>query len=113
MPMLSSYHTTRPPAVRRRRPGKPPSLAALALLGVALFAMALPIVGPLDDHHFAERTHTHQHIYLDGRPAAHRHIYERPGHHRHRHLAPGALAGNAGAYRPAPGLAMAPPIPSF
>ena len=98
MPMLSSYHTSRPPAARRRqRVGKPPSLAALALLGVALFAMALPIVGPLDDHHFAERTHTHQHIYLDGRPAAHRHIYERPGHHRHRHLAPGALAGNAGA----------------
>ena len=98
MPMLSSYHTTRPPAAaRRQRPGKPPSLAALALLGVALFAMALPIVGPLDDHHFAERTHTHQHIYLDGRPAAHRHIYERRGHHLHRHLTPGALAGNAGA----------------
>ena len=97
MPMLSLYRTPRPPAARRQRAGKPPSLAALALLGVALFAMALPIVGPLDDHHFAERTHTHQHIYLDGRPAAHRHVYERPRHHLHRHLASVGLAGNAGA----------------
>lgn len=45
----------------------------ILLLAFALFALALPIVGPLDDHHFAERSHTHLHIYLDGRPVGHEH----------------------------------------
>ena len=44
------------------------------MLAFALFALALPIVGPLDDHHFAERSHTHLHIYPDGRPASHEHV---------------------------------------
>lgn len=43
------------------------------MLAFALFALALPIVGPMDDHHFAERSHTHLHIYPDGRPASHEH----------------------------------------
>ena len=51
----------------------PPSLGWMLLLAFALFALALPIVGPLDDHHFAERSHAHQHIYLDGRPVNHEH----------------------------------------
>ena len=46
----------------------------MLLLAFALFALALPIVGPLDDHHFAERSHTHLHIYPDGRPASHEHV---------------------------------------
>lgn len=54
-------------------PNEPPSLARMVLLAFALLALALPIVGPLDDHHFAERSHAHQHIYLDGRPANHEH----------------------------------------
>lgn len=61
----------------------PPSLGWMLLLGAALFALALPIVGPLDDHHFAERTHTHAHIYLNGRPAAHGHAYESGLRHLH------------------------------
>ena len=52
----------------------PPSLGWILLLAFALFALALPIVGPLDDHHFAERSHTHLHIYPDGRPASHEHV---------------------------------------
>ncbi len=52
-------------------------------LALALFAFALPIVGPLDDHHFAERTHTHGHIYLDGRAASHQHLLESGTVHEH------------------------------
>ena len=51
----------------------PPSLAWMVMLAVALFALALPIVGPLDDHHFAERSHAHGHVYLNGQPAPHDH----------------------------------------
>ena len=64
------------PATRRRREfdrAESPSLAWIAMLALALFALALPIVGPLDDHHFAERSHTHRHIYPDGRPVSHEH----------------------------------------
>lgn len=56
------------------RAADPPSLGWILLLAVALFALVLPIVGPLDDHHFAERSHTHLHIYPDGRPAGHEHV---------------------------------------
>ena len=55
----------------------------MLLLAAALFALALPIIGPLDDHHFAERAHTHEHIYLNGRPVAHGHAYESGLRHRH------------------------------
>ena len=48
-----------------------------------MFALVLPIVGPLDDHHFAERTHTHAHIYLNGRPVPHGHAYEQGTRHLH------------------------------
>ena len=56
------------------------------LLALALFALALPIVGPLDDHHFAERWHTHEHIFPDGRPVQHQHVFE--GNLRHWHAVP-------------------------
>ena len=69
MPSLDP--TTSFPA--RGRAASPPSLGRMLLLALALFALALPIVGPLDDHHFAERSHTHLHIYSDGRPASHKH----------------------------------------
>ena len=80
------------PATRRARAAPPassavgadpPSFASLLMLTLALFALALPIIGPLDDHHFAERTHTHQHIYPAGRPTAHQHSYENPQRHLH------------------------------
>ena len=62
---------------------EPPSFLRMALLAMALFALAVPIVGPLDDHHFAERSHTHQHLYPDGRPAPHLHLLETGRMHRH------------------------------
>ena len=49
----------------------------------ALFALVLPIVGPLDDHHFAERSHTHGHIYLNGAPVPHNHSYAGLALHSH------------------------------
>ena len=62
---------------------EPPSLACIAMLALALFALALPIVGPLDDHHFAERSHTHRHIYPDGRPVSHEHAGTKALPHSH------------------------------
>ena len=62
-------------------PTEPPSLARMVLLALALFALALPIVGPLDDHHFAERSHAH--IYLDGRPVSHEHLGAKALPHLH------------------------------
>ena len=56
----------------------------MLLLAAALFALALPIIGPLDDHHFAERSHTHDHIYLNGGAVAHNHAYEGLALHAHR-----------------------------
>ena len=56
----------------------------MLLLAAALFALALPIVGPLDDHHFAERSHSHDHIYLNGATVAHNHAYEVLALHAHR-----------------------------
>ena len=78
------------------QPAGPPSLARLLLLALALFALALPIIGPLDDHHFAERTHTHEHIYPNGQSIPHRHIYENRQGHIHRSGIPG-VGGNDGA----------------
>ncbi len=65
------------------RASNPPSLGWMFLLAAALFALALPIVGPLDDHHFAERAHTHEHIYLNGRPVPHGHAYDSGLRHLH------------------------------
>ena len=81
-PSLARLNTRPTRAVRK--PAGPPSLARLLLLGLALFALALPIIGPLDDHHFAERTHTHEHIYPNGQSIPHRHIYENRQGHLHR-----------------------------
>ena len=66
------------------RAGATPSLGWMLLLAVALFSLALPVIGPLDDHHFAERAHNHDHIYLSGHPVAHYHAYD--GLARHAHL---------------------------
>lgn len=79
--MLPPSPTTSLPTPSRA--SEPPSLGWMLLLAAALFALALPIVGPLDDHHFAERTHTHGHIYLNGHPASHGHTYENGLRHLH------------------------------
>ena len=81
-PTTSALETTPAPA-RPVKPAAPPSLGRLLLLAAALFSLALPVVGPLDDHHFAERTHTHEHIYLAGRPVPHLHVYEAGRPHWH------------------------------
>ncbi len=61
-----------------------PSLAWFFTLALALLALVLPIVGPLDDHHFAERSHAHQHVYLNGFPVNHEHAGI--GNRAHPHL---------------------------
>lgn len=77
----------------------PPSLGWILLLAFALFALALPIVGPLDDHHFAERSHTHLHIYPDGRPASHEHVGAQALPHLHSTLPDAPVYGeSAGQY---------------
>ena len=53
---------------------------------VALYALLLPVFGPLLDHHFVEWQHNHGHIYLDGRTGGgpgHTHVYELAGSHTH------------------------------
>ncbi len=83
--MRSALSTMPSPAPSQA--GATPSLGWMLLLAVALFSLALPIIGPLDDHHFAERSHNHDHIYLNGHPVAHHHAYD--GLARHAHLRSG------------------------
>ena len=82
---------------------EPPSLTRMVLLALALFALALPVVGPLDDHHFAERSHTHQHIYLDGKAAEHRHVFD--AGLRHWHAGPNNLTADGDAPQRSGGVA--------
>ena len=88
--MSNLYDTAHPQ--RRISPAEPPSLAAMLMLALALFALILPIVGPLDDHHFSERSHSHGHIYLDGRPVAHQHAFDAGLRHRHTQAPPAKWA---------------------
>ncbi len=69
----------------------------MLLLAAALFALVWPVIGPLDDHHFAERTHTHEHIYLNGRPVPHGHAYQNGL--RHLHPAASQTSDETGALR--------------
>jgi hypothetical protein len=80
-------------APRAAKAHEPPSLGRMLLLAVALFALALPIIGPLNDHHFAERAHNHDHVYLNGHPVAHYHAYD--GLARHAHLRSATLSSRA------------------
>lgn len=47
-------------------------ITALALLA----ALLVPLLGPLADHHFAERQPGHVHIYVSGVPVQHLHDHE-------------------------------------
>ena len=54
---------------------------------VTLYALLLPVFGPLLDHHFIEWQHNHAHVYFDGalrdsRPG-HSHVYEISRSHDH------------------------------
>lgn len=79
--MRPALSTTPSPAPNQA--WSPPSLAAILFLAAALFALVLPIVGPLDDHHFAERAHNHDHIYLNGAAVNHDHAYGIAAPHAH------------------------------
>ena len=52
-------------------------ITALALLA----ALLIPLLGPLVDHHFAERQPGHLHLYLTGVPVQHLHDHE--AYHSH------------------------------
>ncbi|MDE2780937.1 MAG: hypothetical protein OXI91_14855 [Chloroflexota bacterium] len=57
------------------------------LIVVALYALLLPVAGPLLDHHYVEWQHNHGHVYLgvgagDAR-GYHVHVYDSRGGHGH------------------------------
>ena len=57
-----------------------------------LVSLLVPAVGPLMDHHFAERQPVHQHLGL-----AYHHVHDYGADHTHRHAGPdGAGAGGNG-----------------
>ena len=59
-------------------------LITLAAVG----ALLLPALGPLLDHHFAERQPGHSHVFLDQAPHEHLHAYEYAWHHHGEHDSP-------------------------
>ena len=106
------YRWTAGQLAPRGAPAPVPGLGYLVMLAAALFALMLPIAGPLDDHHFAERMPAHGHIYPDGRPVPHQHFYQSPAGHRHSPPGvggdhPGYDAGAAATLEPAAGLLLA------
>ena len=53
---------------------------------IALYALLLPVVGPLLDHHYVEWQHNHAHVYFGAGPGEggyHVHIYDVNGYHGH------------------------------
>ena len=65
-------------------------------LVIALYALLLPMVGPVLDHHYVEWQHNHGHVYFgggseDGR-GYHPHVYNSSNNHSH--ATPTGLAGN-------------------
>ncbi len=57
------------------------------LVAIALYALLLPVAGPLLDHHYAEWQHNHAHVYFgngpEGSQGYHLHIYDWQGSHGH------------------------------
>lgn len=94
------------------------SLAFPALALLAVGVLLLPSLGPLLDHHFAERHPAHGHIYLGAVGLEHSHPFERPHSHHDGMYAPAAGEGNVvffapydGAGHSHDGLAAAPVMP--
>ena len=54
---------------------------------IALYALLLPVIGPLLDHHYVEWQHNHGHVYLGGgsawSPDVHNHVYDSESSHAH------------------------------
>ncbi len=57
-------------------------LFAPLLTAVAAWAIFMPAIGPLVDHHFTERQPEHAHAYTAGSPDSHLHPFERPHDHQ-------------------------------
>ena len=55
------------------------------LIVIALYALLLPVAGPLLDHHYVEWQPNHGHFYFgaEGDAVFHLHIYESRGNHGH------------------------------
>ncbi len=66
------------------------------LVIVALYALLLPVAGPMLDHHYVEWQHGHGHAYLGGVPdkgtGFHVHIYDT--YDSHDHLSLGDAGGD-------------------
>ncbi len=73
---------------------------------VALYALLLPVFGPLLDHHFVEWQHNHVHIYFDGSARGdgpgHRHVYETAYRHSHQTITPNSPKIRPGESFPGP-----------
>jgi len=90
-------------------------------LGVASIAVSfvLTSLGPVLDHHFAERNPLHAHLYFGAaeRRSPHSHPYETPHDHAsHRHQKASSSSGSTTVYlSPSDGLAqvitLMPPVP--
>ena len=63
---------------------------------IALYALLLPAIGPVLDHHYVEWQHNHGHVYFGGGPedglGYHPHAYDSGDIHSH--ATPTDLAGN-------------------
>ncbi len=62
-----------------------------SMTAFAAAALFLPALGPLGDHHYAERQPNHAHVYLGPAAPDHVHPFEMDGHrvhHRHDHAPP-------------------------
>ena len=60
-----------------------PRVFQSASLATLLFAMAVALLGPILDHHFAERQANHVHIYSGPVDPSHVHSYETPHDYLH------------------------------
>ena len=56
-----------------------------SITAFAAAALFLPALGPLLDHHYAERQPSHTHVYLGPAAPDHVHPFEVDGHHAHHH----------------------------
>ncbi len=69
-------------------------MATQAVAGVLVLGLLLPFLGPVIDHHFAERFPHHGHIYVASPDTEHIHAYALPHHHHangHSHVHGGLL----------------------
>jgi len=78
---------------------------SLALLAVAV--LLLSSLGPMIDHHFAERHPAHGHLFLDAAGEDHSHPFEHPHIHYDAMYAPAPGDGNVIFFAPIDGMGYA------